>query len=154
MTRNATGSNVLAILGRCKLGKLQPGCCRSPSLPRCTNSAVDDLRPPVKRAKDDAFDASGYCSSAPGAADVGRNYPPPPRLRTPPPGPPGAYYDGARDYPPWGVSPAPSARDRDREYMDGRGGYAPLRQARACITGQNASAEITGTVYQRRLRKG
>lgn len=93
---------------------------RSPTPPR----RLEDSRPPLKRTRDDAYGPGYY--SPPGALDPPppRDYPPPSRLRSPPPPGPQGYYDGARDYPPRGASPAGSLRDRDRDYMD-RDGYPP-----------------------------
>ncbi|GJE90044.1 hypothetical protein PsYK624_061660 [Phanerochaete sordida] len=93
---------------------------RSPTPPRRPGAPIDDLRPPMKRARDDAYGPSGYYPPPPGALDAGREYSPPPR-RTPQPG---GYYDDARDYPPRGPSPAPSVRDRDRDFLE-RDSYPP-----------------------------
>ncbi|KAI0665856.1 hypothetical protein C8Q78DRAFT_478723 [Trametes maxima] len=89
---------------------------RSPSpLRRAPGS--DDLRPPVKRAREDPYAPAPYYADEPprgGPVDYQ------PRMRSPPPPPPpsGAYYDDPR-YP---LSPRP----REREYLDSRDpGYPP-----------------------------
>ena len=94
---------------------------RSPSPMRRPGGPIDDVRPPMKRPRDDAYGVPGYYSP-PGPVDAGRDYPPPPpRMRTPLPGPPGGYYDDVRDYQPRPVSPAGSIRDREYD----RDGYPP-----------------------------
>lgn len=99
---------------------------RSPSpSPIRRPGAADELnRPPLKRARDDAYGPPGYYSTPPpGSIDPPRDYPPS-RLRSPPPAPPGPYYDDAREYPPRGVSPAGSVRERERDFPE-RDGYPP-----------------------------
>ncbi|PSS05432.1 hypothetical protein PHLCEN_2v3856 [Hermanssonia centrifuga] len=91
---------------------------RSPSPLRRPGPGLEDLRPPLKRPRDDAYGPDYY---SPPGIDSSRDYPTS-RLRTPPPV--GGYYDDTRpDY----VSPVGSARerDRDRDFMDREsyGGY-------------------------------
>ncbi|KAI0820092.1 hypothetical protein BC628DRAFT_941127 [Trametes gibbosa] len=77
---------------------------RSPS-PARRSGASDDIRPPIKRARDDTY----YYPDT-----LIEHYPPPPplplRIRTPPP-PPVSYYDDLR---------YPASPGREREYMDVR----------------------------------
>ncbi|KAI8972170.1 hypothetical protein BD414DRAFT_500441 [Trametes punicea] len=96
---------------------------RSPS-PLRRSGASDDLRPPLKRAREDSYSAVPYYPDDPprgGPAEY------PPRMRTPAPPPPGgAYYDDPR-YP---ASPG----SRERDYMDMRerdGGSYALYDRRA-----------------------
>ena len=90
---------------------------RSPSPgPLRRSAASDDLRPPLKRARDDSFPAPGPGPAYYPPADRDEpGYAAPARLRTPPPPPPpptgGAYYEGAR----YNASPG-----REREYVDAR----------------------------------
>ncbi|KAI0646020.1 hypothetical protein C8Q79DRAFT_729822 [Trametes meyenii] len=87
---------------------------RSPS-PIRRAPGSDDLRPPVKRAREDPYAPAPYYADEPprgGPVDY------PPRMRSPPPPPSGAYYDDPR-YP-------PSPGTREREYLDSRDpGYPP-----------------------------
>ena len=101
---------------------------RSPS-PLRRPGAVDDLRPPAKRTRDESY-GSGYY--APSAADPPpRAGPPadyPPRARSPPAVGGTAYYDDPRA-PPYRSGPPPPL-PRDRDYADPRdrapdaGGYS------------------------------
>jgi hypothetical protein len=91
---------------------------RSPSPARRPGVPADDVRPPLKRPRDNGYGPPGYYSPPSSSLDNGRDYPPS-RMRTPPLGPPGGYYDDVRDYPPRGISPAGSMRDRDRDFGDG-----------------------------------
>ncbi|OCH89049.1 hypothetical protein OBBRIDRAFT_794632 [Obba rivulosa] len=94
---------------------------RSPSPVRRGGPPVDDMRPPVKRARDDTYGGpSGYYPPAPVAAEPPRGGPPgdyAPRMRTPPPaGGGGAYYDNRPT--PAGAPYGTGAPPRDREYVD------------------------------------
>ncbi|KAI1787444.1 hypothetical protein LXA43DRAFT_896190 [Ganoderma leucocontextum] len=85
---------------------------RSPSpgpLRRAT--AGDDLRPPLKRPRDESFPptAPGGVYYPPDRDEP--SYAPPPRLRTPPPAAGGAYYEAPR----YNASPP-----RERDYVDTR----------------------------------
>ncbi|KAH9949077.1 hypothetical protein B0H21DRAFT_730460 [Amylocystis lapponica] len=113
---------------------------RSPS-PLRRPGAVDDLRPPLKRAREDFPPASGYYSPVP-RADSPRAGPPPaeypPRLRTPPVGG-GGYYDDPRapgaPPPPYSSGQAggpPRERDYDaRDRPSDLGGYPPYDRREA-----------------------
>ncbi|KAI0369612.1 hypothetical protein BV20DRAFT_1121871 [Pilatotrama ljubarskyi] len=90
---------------------------RSPS-PLRRSGASDDMRPPLKRAREDPYAAGPYYPEEPprgGPVEYA------PRMRTPPPPPSSAYYDDPR-YP---ASPG----GRERDYLDPRDrdvpGYAP-----------------------------
>ncbi|PCH35939.1 hypothetical protein WOLCODRAFT_28224 [Wolfiporia cocos MD-104 SS10] len=89
---------------------------RSPS-PVRRPGAVDDLRPPVKRARDDAY-GPGYYSSATGGVDVPRAGPgteyPPPLRRSPLPVSSAPYYDDHA--PPYAAGSGSSAVPRERDY--------------------------------------
>lgn len=95
---------------------------RSPSPARRAGPpAVDDLRPPVKRARDDAYGGPAYYAPAPVAAEPPRGGDYVPRMRTPPAGGSGAYYDDRRGPAPAGPSYSASSAPgslRDRDYLD------------------------------------
>lgn len=105
---------------------------RSPS-PLRRPGAVDDLRPPVKRARDDSYGAAYYPPSAtepPLRAGPPADYPP--RARSPPAVGSSTYFDDQRA-PPYRSGPPPPLA-RDREYADPRdrapdvGGYASFER--------------------------
>ncbi|KAI0699887.1 hypothetical protein C8T65DRAFT_658882 [Cerioporus squamosus] len=88
---------------------------RSPS-PVRRSTASDDLRPPLKRAREDPYPSGGYYP--PGDEPRRPSDFPPPRLRTPPPSG-GGYYDDPR----YNTSPG-APRDRDFLDRDRDVGYA------------------------------
>ncbi|TFK82529.1 hypothetical protein K466DRAFT_666461 [Polyporus arcularius HHB13444] len=94
---------------------------RSPS-PVRRSTANDDLRPPLKRAREDPYPSGGYYP--PGDEPRRPSDFPPPRLRTPPPSG-GGYYDDPR------YNTSPGAPPRDRDFLDRERdvGYAYDRRA-------------------------
>jgi len=94
---------------------------RSPTPPR----RPDDLRPPVKRPREDGY-ASSFYPRSPTPGEPPRSLPPaaeyPPRLRTPPIS--SSYYDDPRGPagPPYRSSPSASGLPRERDYVDPRNG--------------------------------
>ncbi|KAI0075863.1 hypothetical protein K474DRAFT_1663752 [Panus rudis PR-1116 ss-1] len=111
---------------------------RSPSpAPSSLRRPVDDIRPPIKRVRDEAYPSGYYSPTAASPLD-----PPPPsdyahgppptssRLRNSPPPPSSSYYD---DRPGYGSSgggaPPPRERDRERDFVDTRDTYASYDRA-------------------------
>lgn len=97
---------------------------RSPSPVRRPGAVLDDLRPPVKRPRDDAYGSSGYYPPAPPPAETlpprsTGDYPPS-RLRTPPPASSASYYDDLRASAPPPYNSSASVLPRDRDYVDSR----------------------------------
>ncbi|CAL1705983.1 unnamed protein product [Somion occarium] len=96
---------------------------RSPSPAGSLRRHTDDLRPPMKRVRDDAYSA-GYYSPPSAVMDVSSDYSHshvPARLRTPPPA--AGYYDESRGGG-YNVTSAARGVSRERDFADARDAYA------------------------------